>query len=99
MIRQPQPGETDDPMTSYAANLTMLYNEVPFLERFERAAAAGFRAVEFPFIHPGRERGGAIAHAGLEFVLFDPEGGDSRRRPVLRDPACRDHLFATVRTR
>ena len=38
-------------MTRYAANLTMLFNEVPFLERFERAAAAGFRAVEFLFIH------------------------------------------------
>ena len=38
-------------MIRYAANLTMLYNEVPFLERFEKAAASGFRAVEFLFIH------------------------------------------------
>jgi hydroxypyruvate isomerase len=36
-------------MPKFAANLTMLFNEVPFLERFERAAKAGFQAVEFLF--------------------------------------------------
>ena len=36
-------------MPKFAANLTMLYNEVPFLDRFERAAKAGFDAVEFLF--------------------------------------------------
>ena len=34
-------------MPRFAANLTMMFTEVPFLERFERAAAAGFKAVEF----------------------------------------------------
>ncbi len=36
-------------MTQLAANLTMLFTELPFLERFEAAAKAGFKAVEFLF--------------------------------------------------
>lgn len=36
-------------MPKFAANLTMLFNDVPFLERFDRAAQAGFSAVEFLF--------------------------------------------------
>jgi hydroxypyruvate isomerase len=36
-------------MPRFAANLTMLFNEVPFLDRFERAARSGFEAVEFLF--------------------------------------------------
>jgi hydroxypyruvate isomerase len=36
-------------MPKFAANLSMMFNEVPFLERFDAAAAAGFRAVEFLF--------------------------------------------------
>jgi hydroxypyruvate isomerase len=87
-------------MTRYAANLTMLFNEVPFLERFERAAAAGFRAVEFLFIHTvdasAVER--ELKHHGLELVLFDPEGGDfaAGDRGYLCDPARRDHLLTTI---
>ena len=36
-------------MPRFAANLSMLFTEVPFLDRFERAAKAGFKAVEFLF--------------------------------------------------
>ena len=36
-------------MPKFAANLTMLFNELPFLDRFAAAAAAGFDAVEFLF--------------------------------------------------
>ncbi len=36
-------------MPKFCANLTMLFNEVPFLERFAAAARAGFRGVEFLF--------------------------------------------------
>jgi hydroxypyruvate isomerase len=39
-------------MPRFAANLTMLFNEVPFLDRFERAARSGFKAVEFLFPYP-----------------------------------------------
>jgi len=44
-------------MPRFAANLTMMFNEVPFLDRFERAARAGFEAVEFlfPYVHEPEE--------------------------------------------
>jgi hydroxypyruvate isomerase len=87
-------------MMRYAANLTMLFNEVPFLERFERAAAAGFRAVEFLFIHNVDQDAVAreLGEHGLELVLFDPEGGDfaAGDRGYLCDPARRDHLQKTI---
>ena len=87
-------------MVRYAANLTMLFNEVPFAERFELAATAGFRAVEFLFAHnvdqDAVER--ELARNGLELVLFDPEGGDfpAGDRAYLCDPARRDHLLKTI---
>lgn len=34
-------------MPKFAANLTMMFKEVEFLERFEQAASCGFKAVEF----------------------------------------------------
>jgi hydroxypyruvate isomerase len=87
-------------MIRYAANLTMLFNEVPFLERFERAAAAGFRAVEFLFIHNVDQDAVAreLEAHGLELVLFDPEGGEfaAGDRGYLCDPARRDHLQKTI---
>ena len=36
-------------MPKFAANLSMMFNEVPFPERFAAAAKAGFKAVEFLF--------------------------------------------------
>ncbi len=41
-------------MPKFAANLTMLFTEQPFLDRFAAASRAGFRAVEFlfPYDHP-----------------------------------------------
>ena len=41
-------------MPKFAANLTMLFNEVDFPDRFKAAAEAGFRGVEylFPYAYP-----------------------------------------------
>ena len=36
-------------MLRFSANLSMLFQEYDFLDRFEKAAACGFRAVEFMF--------------------------------------------------
>jgi hydroxypyruvate isomerase len=87
-------------MVRYSANLTMLFNEVPFLERFERAAAAGFHAVEFLFAHNVDQGGVAreLERHGLELVLFDPEGGDfpAGDRGYLCDPGRRERLMKTV---
>jgi hydroxypyruvate isomerase len=65
-------------MPRFAANLTMLFTEVAFLDRFELAARAGFKAVEFLF--PYEHRVEAIrqrldAH-GLSLVLHNLPAGD-----------------------
>ncbi|MEP7207070.1 MAG: hydroxypyruvate isomerase [Casimicrobiaceae bacterium] len=65
-------------MPKLAANLTMLYNEVDFLERFEAAAKSGFGAVEylFPYAYP-REQLAELLHAhGLKQVLHNLPAGD-----------------------
>ncbi len=65
-------------MPKFAANLSFLFNEVPFMDRFAAAAAAGFRAVEYLF--PYEEDKNAIAQAlrehGLQNVLFNLPPGD-----------------------
>ena len=65
-------------MPRFAANLTMLFTEVPFLERFARAAAAGFAAVEFLFPYPyavGDLRAALDRHR-LSPVLHNLPAGD-----------------------
>lgn len=65
-------------MPKLAANLTMLYPEHPFLERFAAAAADGFDAVEFlwPYDHPPEAIAGQLAACGLRNVLFNLPLGD-----------------------
>jgi hydroxypyruvate isomerase len=65
-------------MPKFAANLHYLFTEVPFLDRFAAAAAAGFKAVEFqvPYEYPGAELKARLDAFGLEMVLFDAPMGD-----------------------
>ncbi len=65
-------------MPRFAANLTMLFNEVPFLDRFERAAKAGFEAVEFlfPYDQPAAEIKARLDANGLSLVLHNLPAGD-----------------------
>ncbi len=65
-------------MPRFAANLTMLFNEVPFLDRFGEAAQAGFRGVEFvsPYEFPPAEIAAHVRENGLEVVLFNAALGD-----------------------
>jgi hydroxypyruvate isomerase len=65
-------------MPKFAANLTMLFNEVPFLDRFERAAKAGFEAVEFlfPYAHPASEIQARLLAHRLKLVLHNLPAGD-----------------------
>lgn len=65
-------------MLRFAANLTMLFNEVPFLDRFERAAKAGFEAVEFlfPYAWPAEEIRQRLDANRLELVLHNLPAGD-----------------------
>ena len=65
-------------MPKFAANLTMLFTEHPFLDRFEHAAKAGFKAVEFLF--PYAFNAGDIKRRldanGLQLVLHNLPAGD-----------------------
>jgi hydroxypyruvate isomerase len=65
-------------MPVFAANLTMLFTEAPFLDRFELAAAAGFSCVEylFPYAYPAAELKARLDRHGLRQVLFNLPAGD-----------------------
>ena len=65
-------------MPQFAANLTMLFNEVPFMERFEAAAKAGFKHVEFlfPYAFPAADIKARLDDNGLSLVLHNLPAGD-----------------------
>ena len=65
-------------MPKFAANLTMLFNEYPYLERFEMAAKAGFTGVEllFPYDWPAPELKSRLNDNNLTPVLFNMPPGD-----------------------
>ncbi len=65
-------------MPRLAANLSMMFNEVPFLDRFDAAAKAGFKAVEFlfPYEFPAAVLRARLDAAGLQQVLFNMPPGD-----------------------
>ncbi|WP_025733048.1 2-oxo-tetronate isomerase [Carnimonas nigrificans] len=65
-------------MPRFAANLTMMFTEVPFMERFGRAAAAGFSAVEylFPYAHDAEEIAHELTQHQLTQVLFNLPPGN-----------------------
>ncbi len=77
-------------MPRFAANLSMLYAELPFLDRFAAAAADGFKAVEylFPYAWPAEQLAELLARHGLQQVLFNaPPGGGN-------DPAAIEAAWA-----
>ncbi len=65
-------------MPRFAANLTMMFTEVPFLERFKAAADAGFRAVECIFLydHAPEAIATLLQDHNLEMVLMNSPHGD-----------------------
>lgn len=65
-------------MPQFAANLSMMYPEHSFLDRFEAAARDGFRAVEFlfPYDYPVAELQARLHGNGLRQVLFNAPPGD-----------------------
>ena len=62
----------------FAANLSWLYTDLPFLDRFEAAARDGFQGVEclFPHEHPRVEVAARLRDLGLSLVLFNARPGD-----------------------
>ena len=65
-------------MPQFAANLTMLFNEAPFMDRFERAAKSGFQAVEFlfPYAFLAQEIKQRLDQNKLKLVLHNLPAGD-----------------------
>jgi hydroxypyruvate isomerase len=65
-------------MPKFAANLTMLFNEVDFLDRFGVAAKAGFRGIEylFPYAWPKEALAERLAKYKLSQVLHNLPAGD-----------------------
>jgi hydroxypyruvate isomerase len=67
-------------MPKFAANISMLFHELPFLERITAAKAAGFTAVEFqaPYGFPAADIAERLKRAGLSLVLFNAPMGDAK---------------------
>ena len=65
-------------MTKLAANLSMMFSEVCFLDRFQAAANAGFKGVEylFPYEYPAEQIREKLDQNGLTQVLFDFPAGN-----------------------
>ncbi len=84
-------------MLRFAANLSFLFTEVPFLERFAEAAHAGFRAVEFtfPYEYQAKEVAAQVKANKLDVVLFNTPPGnlDAGDRGLASLPG-REHEFA-----
>lgn len=87
-------------MPRFAANLSMLFTEVPFLDRFERAAQAGFEAVEFlfPYAYPVEDIQQQLDATGLQIVLHNLPAGDWEvgERGIACDPCRVDEFRAGV---
>ena len=86
----------------YSANLSMLYTEVPFLERFARAAQAGFSTVEFLFPYDAgvkavREQ---LDDLDLRVALFNLHAGDTEKGEwgALSNPDRRDYFKQSCTT-
>ena len=87
-------------MPQFAANLTMLFTEHDFLDRFEAAAKAGFKAVEFlfPYAYPVAELQQRLKAHGLKLVLHNLPAGnwDAGDRGLACDPKRIDEFRAGV---
>jgi hydroxypyruvate isomerase len=79
-------------MPRLAANLSLLFPQIAFMDRFEAAARAGFRYVEYQFPYgwgSAAEVGERAREAGVEVVLHNLPGGDAARgdRGIACQPA------------
>jgi len=87
-------------MPKYAANLSMLFGEYEFLDRFAAARACGFGYVEylFPYAWPAELLRQKLDENGLTQVLFNlpPGNWEAGDRGLACDPARRDEFRAGV---
>jgi hydroxypyruvate isomerase len=85
----------------FAANLSMMFNEVAFLDRFAAARAAGFEGVEFlfPYEYPAADLRVRLSGEGLTQVLFNMPPGDwaSGERGLASIPGRQTEFRETVK--
>jgi 2-dehydrotetronate isomerase len=84
-------------MPKFAANLSFIFQEVGFLDRFAAAAECGFKAVEYlsPYEHPPEVIAAQLSHHGLVQALFNMPPGDwaAGERGIAALPG-REHAMA-----
>jgi hydroxypyruvate isomerase len=89
-------------MPRFAANLTMMYNEHGFLDRFAAAAQDGFKAVEFlfPYDFPAAALQAQLAGHGLTQALFNAPPGDwaGGERGIASLPGREDEFRRSIDT-
>jgi 2-dehydrotetronate isomerase len=87
-------------MPRFAANLSWLYPEITFLERFDAAAKSGFKAVEFLFPYSFRplQIAEKLSETGLTLVLFNlpPGNFDRGDRGIAAVPGREDEFRTSV---
>lgn len=87
-------------MPRFGANLSFLFTELPFLDRFAAAAQAGFKGVEFmfPYATPAADIRARLDAAGLELVLFNlpPGHWDKGERGFAALPGREDEFASAV---
>ncbi|RYX88710.1 MAG: hydroxypyruvate isomerase family protein [Comamonadaceae bacterium] len=85
-------------MPKFAANLSMMYTELPFTDRFEAAARDGFKAVEFlfPYAWPAHELAAILKGNGLTQVLFNAPPGGTDTASIARAVDAMDRGMASV---
>ena len=90
--------EENTVMPRFAANLSLMFCEHPFAERFDAAAQAGFAAVEFhfPYAHPVADVRRWLNDAGLKSALFNLPPGDwaAGERGIASLPGRQDEFRA-----
>jgi 2-dehydrotetronate isomerase len=86
----------------FAANLSMMFTEVPFLDRFRAAADCGFTAVEFlfPYEHAAEVIADKLSEAGLVQALFNmpPGNWDGGERGLAALPGRESEFAQSVET-
>ena len=89
------------PCHAFAANLSMLFQDIPFLDRYEAAAKAGFKAVEtlFPYEFDASEIKSRLDRFGLTQVLINTPPGDwnGGERGLARTSRSRSRLRQELR--
>ena len=89
-------------MPKFAANLTMLFTELPFMERFEAACKVGFKGVEilFPYVFDAKEIADKLKTYNLQQVLFNMPPGewDAGERGLASIPGREDEFKVNVDT-